>query len=433
MRLPGAAVVAPRAALTRGGRDDFVGAFADDMPRPKTPQKKTPVHSGDAGPTGRAPVLGIVGGGQLARMLAQAASELGLSVAIIEKARAVPAASVAATTLVGDWNTPDALRALGREADVVTLENEFVDAGALAALERDGVTLYPASAAIDLIQDKLRQREVLRDARLPVPEFCAVDSLDDLKRAGETLGWPLMLKTRRNGYDGKGNATVRDLDDVPRAWQVLGAGAMPLLAEGFCRFRCELAVIVCRGRDGRMVSYPVVETIQRDHICHVVKAPAALPAAVARRAAAVARRAVEAFGLVGSVGVELFLMPDGRIVVNELAPRVHNSGHYTIEACACSQFENHVRAVLGWPLGSPAMVAPAAVMVNLLGHGDGPGHPTGLEAALAVPGVHVHLYGKSRSVRGRKMGHLTVLGPAPGPALSRARRAARLLRFGGPS
>lgn len=376
-------------------------------------------------------MLGIVGGGQLARMLAQAASELGVSVAVLELERAVPAASVAATTHLGDWNTPEVLQAFGPSADVVTLENEFVDAGSLADMERAGVVLHPGSVTIGAIQDKLRQREVLQAAGLPVPHFVAVPDLEALHEAGRRFGWPLMLKKRRNGYDGKGNATVRGGGDAGRAWLHLGAGSQPLLAEEFCRFRCELAVMVCRGRDGRMVSYPVVETIQRDHICHVVKAPASVSSVIARRATRIARRAVEAFGAVGCVGVELFLMDDGRLVINELAPRVHNSGHYTIEACACSQFENHVRAVLGWPLGSTRMVAPAAVMVNLLGAGEGPGRPRGIERALAVPGAHVHVYGKVRSAAGRKMGHVTALGTSLRAALRTARGAARCIHFGG--
>jgi len=381
---------------------------------------------------GAAPVLALVGGGQLARMLALAAVPLGVQVVAIERSREVPVAGVSSRLLVGDWNQPKPLLELARGVTAVTLENEFVDADALAELELQQVPLFPGAACMRLVQDKVRQREVLAAAGLPTPRFAGVTDAVALERLGGQWGWPVMLKRRRNGYDGKGNYTVRAAAEVGRAWEVLGAGGAALLAEEFCPFKCELAVMVCRGRDGKMVTYPVVETVQRDHICHIVKAPAAVPQAVARRAAALARRAVEAFGGVGSFGVELFMMADGALVINELAPRVHNSGHYTIEACECSQFENHVRAVLGWPLGSSAMVAPAAVMINLLGAGDGPGQPAGLERALAVPGAHVHLYGKARSAAGRKMGHVTALGANPQQALVRARRAARELVFGAP-
>jgi 5-(carboxyamino)imidazole ribonucleotide synthase len=179
--------------------------------------------------------------------------------------------------------------------------------------------------------------------------------------------------------------------------------------------------------------YPVVETMQRDHICHLVKAPAGIPDELAGRAAALARRAVEVVGGVGSFGVEMFLSAAGDLAINELAPRVHNSGHYTIEACACSQFENHVRAVLGWPLGDPRMVAPAAVMVNLLGNDKSSGQPRGLDAALRVTGARVHLYGKRMSGPGRKMGHITVLADAVAAAQAAAERAAALITFGSPS
>jgi 5-(carboxyamino)imidazole ribonucleotide synthase len=200
--------------------------------------------------------------------------------------------------------------------------------------------------------------------------------------------------------------------------------------EQFCPFERELAVMVTRGLDGRSVVYPVVDTVQRDHICHTVTAPARLDPEIAARAAELGARAAAAIQGVGSIGIELFLLRDGTIVINEMAPRVHNSGHYTIEACVCSQFENHIRAVLGWPLGSPALRAPAAAMVNLLGAGDGPAMPAGLDQALAVPGAHVHIYGKERSVKGRKMGHITALGDTVDEALARAKIAAAGLRFG---
>ena len=187
-------------------------------------------------------------------------------------------------------------------------------------------------------------------------------------------------------------------------------------------------MIITRAADGREAFYPVVDTVQRDHVCHLVRAPAACSPEVRATAAGIAGRAVAAVGAVGSFGVELFQLADGSILVNELAPRVHNSGHYSIEACTCSQFENHVRAVLGWPLGSPELRAPA-VMVNLLGTGPGPGHPRGLAEALAVPGAHVHLYGKDRSAAGRKLGHVTATGATVAAAEAAALQSASHLHF----
>jgi 5-(carboxyamino)imidazole ribonucleotide synthase len=375
--------------------------------------------------------LGIIGGGQLAKMLAQSASQFGCDVVILERNEHSPASNLASETVLGDWDNPDTLLALGKLVDVVTLENEFVDADSLAALEKFGHTLWPSSATVRLVQDKLLQKRALAEAGLPVPRFAPAPDSASVAAAATDFGWPLVLKKRRNGYDGKGNFTVRSAGDIDAAWAQLNGGGNALFVEEFCPFTMELAMMITRGRDGATACYPVVETVQRDHICHLVKAPAPVPAELAARAADIARKAVETVGCVGAMGVEMFLDRDGKILINELAPRVHNSGHYTIEGCVCSQFENHVRAVLGWPLGSPALRAPAAVMVNLLGAASGTGAPHGLARALAVPGAHPHIYGKSLSAPGRKMGHLTTLGNTLEDALATAQRAADFIKFGG--
>jgi 5-(carboxyamino)imidazole ribonucleotide synthase len=374
--------------------------------------------------------LGIIGGGQLAKMTAQAAAQLGCEVVILERQAEFPAGCVAARTLTGDWDDPDSLLDLALLADVVTLENEFVDAGVLAILEQRGHTLWPSSTTMRLIQDKFVQKQTLAAVGLPVPRMRATERMEDVAAVASEWGFPLLLKARRNAYDGKGNVTLRSVGEIEAAWHKLrGHCGNPLFAEQFCPFTRELAVIVTRGVDGEVAIYPVVETVQRDHICHVVRMPAPVAPDIAGRAAELARRAVATVAGVGSFGVEMFLRDDGQILVNELAPRVHNSGHYTIEACACSQFENHVRAVLGWPLGSPTPYAPAAVMVNLLASADRPGRPQGLTAALSVPGAHIHIYGKARAADGRKMGHVTALGATAEAALDVARRAAGCLRF----
>jgi 5-(carboxyamino)imidazole ribonucleotide synthase len=375
--------------------------------------------------------LGIVGGGQLAKMIAQSALQLGCEVVVLERNDHSPAAILTRETVIGDWDNPDSLLRLGSMVDVVTLENEFVDADSLAALEKFGHKLWPTSATIRLVQDKLLQKQALEKAGLPLPKFRAVDDKNAIADAAKEFGWPMVLKKRRNGYDGKGNFTLRSAADIDEAWRQLGGDTNSLYVEAFCPFTMELAVMITRSQTGEMASYPLVETIQHNHICHVVKAPAPVPSPVATRAVEVARKAVETVGGVGSVGVELFLTKDGQILINEMAPRVHNSGHYTIEGCVCSQFENHVRAVLGWPLGSTTMLAPAVVMVNMLGAGKGTGAPLGISKALAVPGAHVHVYGKSISASGRKMGHVTALGKTAEEALGIARKAADLIQFGG--
>ncbi len=374
--------------------------------------------------------LGIIGGGQLARMTALAAYPLGIDVVVLERAEDCPAGALAADTVVGDYGDVEALARLAAGVDVVTVENEFIDAALLAELERRGARLLPTAESMRLVQDKLLQKQALAAAGLAVPRFRAVEARADVIAAAADFGWPLLLKVRRNGYDGKGNATVAGPAEVEAAWQALGGRG--LYVEEHCPFEKELAVIVTRSRTGDTAAYPVVETVQRDHVCHEVTVPAAVAPAARDAAAGVALRAIEAVGGTGTFGVELFLLPGDRVVVNELAPRVHNSGHYTIEAALCSQFENHVRAVFGLPLGSTSLVAPAAAMVNLLGTGPGSGAARGLEAALAVPGAHLHLYGKRASGRGRKMGHVTALGDTVEDALARAREAARAIGFGDP-
>ena len=381
-------------------------------------------------PPTTSPTLGLVGGGQLAKMLAQAAQQFGCEVVVLERASNTPAAHLARTTLLGDWDDPANLLKLGAQVDVTTLENEFVASESLAALEHAGHAVWPSARTIRLVQDKLLQKEALAGAGLPLPRFVAVAEPADIAAAAQNFGWPLVLKKRRNGYDGKGNATLRSAADITSAWAELGGGVGALYVEEFCPFVAELAIMIVRGRAGESVAYPLVETVQQNHICHLVKAPAAVAPEIGRRASEIARLAVESVGMVGAMGVEMFLLADGTVLVNELAPRVHNSGHYTIEACVCSQFENHVRAVLGWPLGDPSLLAPAAVMVNLLGAGPGSGTPHGLPQALAIPGSHPHVYGKAHSQTGRKMGHLTVLGQTLPEALEKARHAAGLIRFG---
>ena len=374
--------------------------------------------------------IGIIGGGQLAKMAALSAMELGCEVVILEKTQNTPSSSLAADILYGDWDEPDNLLALAKKVDVISLENEFVDANSLKKLEDAGHTLFPGSKTIGLVQDKLIQKQTLSAEGIPVAPFYAVNSQQDIEDKASRLGWPLVLKARRNGYDGKGNATLNTSADISNAWEKLDGDNRELYVEGFCKFSAELAVMVTRSADGQMVNYPVVESVQKNHICHIVRAPAQVDAAIAKEATELARKAVTAIGGVGTIGVEMFLTEDNTIILNEMAPRVHNSGHYTIEACECSQFENHVRAILRLPLGSSKMVSNAAVMINLLAEEQGTGYPVGIEQALAVDGAHVHVYGKAASNIGRKMGHITALGDSLEQAEQIAEHAAKCIRFG---
>lgn len=368
--------------------------------------------------------VGIVGGGQLARMTAERAAKLGVTVAVLDPARSCPAAAFAMEHVHGAFDDARALRRLVERCRVTTLDIEKADAVELGRLESQGHRILPRPSVLATIQDKLEQRRFLADRGLPVPRFADLPdpSLDAMRR----FGFPLVQKLRRGGYDGRGVAMVSEPSDWTR--RLRG----PSMVEERIAIDRELAVLVARGLDGETATYPVVELFA-DGSTHVLDAlvfPANLEKTVARRARSLARRAVEALDGVGIFAVELFLDTAGKVWINEISPRPHNAGHVTIEAAATCQFEQHLRAILGLPLGDTGVVRPAA-MVNLLGPDglEGPARIEGLVEALEIPGVRLHLYGKATVRPGRKMGHLTALHDDPRRALDRVRRARARIRF----
>lgn len=300
---------------------------------------------------------------------------------------------------------------------------------------------HPSPAAIRVIQDKCAQKEHFAAAGVPLPAFRAVGDIGELEEAARELGLPLMLKAKRLAYDGRGNAVAKTSEDLASAAASLGGFEAGLYVEQWAPFVAELAVMVARGAGGETVCYPVVETKHRDSILDIVEAPAAVPLRVREKALAAAEAAVQALpgDVRGVFGVELFLMPDGAVLLNEVAPRPHNSGHYTIEACDCSQFENHVRAVLGWPLGDGAMRVGGSVMYNLIGEREDAAEGAevahaALGGALATAGVSAHWYDKGEVRKARKSGHLTSVGrtmPEARAAMEAARRASEALLAGG--
>jgi 5-(carboxyamino)imidazole ribonucleotide synthase len=373
--------------------------------------------------------VGIVGAGQLARMLCQAAVGLGVTPRLLAADPIDSAALVDPDVLVGDPGSLAALRALAASCGVTTFDHELVDPDHLAALEAEGHVLRPGAATAAVVVDKRRQREVVGGLGLFQPAWRALptdvgEAADGVRAHAAEHGWPVVLKAARGGYDGRGVRVVAGPDDVDVA--VASMGGAPLLVEEGIAIVVEVAVQVARRPGGEVVAYPVVETVQRDGICVEVVAPATVDPGVAAAADDAARRIAEAIGLVGLLAVELFVDGGGRVTVNELAVRPHNSAHHTIESCETSQFENHLRAVLDLPLGSPALRAPHAVMVNVLGPADGSDPADRLAAALAVPGAHVHLYAKGAKP-GRKLGHVTVCGADADDVRDRARRAAAAL------
>jgi len=366
-----------------------------------------------------APVVGMVGGGQLARMTHQAAIALGLSLRVLADRRDDSAALVVADVEIGAADDLTAVTRFAKACDVVTFDHEHVPPDHLRALVGDGLTLRPGPGALLHAQDKLVQRRRLSDLGIPVPAFVPVSSADDVARFAAEHGWPVVLKAVRGGYDGRG---VWVLDELPDQLPLV-----PLYVEERVPIVHELAVQVARRPSGEMRAWTVVETVQSDGICVEVVAPAPrISPALAADAERIAMRLAEELDVTGLLAVELFEAPGG-LLVNELAMRPHNSGHWTIDGARTSQFEQHLRAVLDWPLGDTSLLAPITVMVNLLG-GEHTDFAITLPAALgAVPQAHVHLYGKEPRP-GRKLGHVTVTGDNLVEAREQAREAVRILR-----
>jgi len=369
--------------------------------------------------------VGVLGGGQLGRMMAWAAHRLGVKlVALDGGGRESPAGQASHDALEGSFRDPKSIRELSDMCDTLTVEIEHIDTATLEELSKEGKEVQPLPSTLRLIQDKYVQKVELAKHGVPLPEFEKIDTADDLRACGKKWEYPLMLKSRLGAYDGKGNAVVHDETEIEAAIEKLGGvkeGA--LYVERWAPYVKELAVMVARGRKNEIRAHPVVETIQKDNVCHTVIAPAQVSSDVLKRASEVAQKAIAVLPGRGIYGVELFLMPDGHVLLNEIAPRPHNSGHYTIEACVTDQFEQHLRAVLGLPLGDPSMKVGAAIMVNSLGQASGvEGFAKAYNphvSALTVSGTTPHWYGKSGCRPGRKMGHVTIVAPTMAEALRR--------------
>ncbi len=355
--------------------------------------------------------LGILGGGQLAKMIALESYRLGLEVAIIENGAHSPAGDMTKLEFTEGWHNQINLDEFIKASDIVTLENEFIEPEILEYIS-NFINVFPSAKTMRFVQDKFNQKTVFFNNNIPVPDFSSVDTIEEASKFGEKFGYPFLIKTRTLGYDGYGNYTVKNIDDISTAFAKFSSDGKQrkLMAERFVDFKRELAVMVARSLSGEIAVYPVVETIQENHICKVVLAPADITAEQKNIAQEIAVKCVESIDGIGIFGVEMFEDSNGEIIVNEIAPRPHNSGHYTIEACRTSQFENVIRAITGLPLGSTEMIAPAACMVNLLGERDGSGIPADVSKALSYGKIKLHLYNKKSSRKGRKMGHITALG-----------------------
>lgn len=375
----------------------------------------------------RFPTIGILGGGQLGRMTALAAMRMGIHVKTLSPTPSGPVAMLG-EAVVGDWTDEEVMRAFIKGCDVVTVESEWAPAEVAETVSDGSVAVWPSSQTLLTIRHKGRQKDAIRDAGIPVGAYLACTSLKEARAALTAFGGKAVAKKYEGSYDGYGNATVTSVSELESAWEDLSAED-GLLMEAFVPFVRELAVMVARRPGGESVVYPVVETEQKDHRCHAVTAPARVRPETAEAARKAALEAASAVNLVGMLGVEFFELGDGSILLNELAPRPHNTGHYTIEACYASQFENHARSILDLPLGSPDMRMPAAVMINILGHRAGSVRTDGYTDALSHEGAGIHLYGKAETRPKRKMGHVTVTGSDPDILRAEAEAAASAIQL----
>lgn len=373
--------------------------------------------------------IGILGGGQLGRMFAIAARRMGYRVHALDPAPDCPTGQVADVEWSANYDDIGTAVKFASAVDVVTFEFENVPYETLQAVA-EIVPVYPAPLVLDTTRHRLREKTFLSTHGYPVAPFRAVASVDELRAAVSALGLPSILKTATFGYDGKGQTKLTSADDVEGAWDRLG---QPLgVLEGYVGFSCELSVIVARGRNGALATFDVAENLHTNHILDVTVVPARVPEATKKNAVDLAISVARSLDLVGVLAVEMFLVDDGtpagKLIVNELAPRPHNSGHFSFDACSTSQFEQQLRAVCGLPLGDVTLFRPAA-MANLLGEEWAHGEPR-FDEALAVPGVKLHLYGKTEPRPGRKMGHLCAVADTVDEARARVVEARRRLRPG---
>ncbi|PUB84423.1 MAG: 5-(carboxyamino)imidazole ribonucleotide synthase [gamma proteobacterium symbiont of Ctena orbiculata] len=370
--------------------------------------------------------IGLIGGGQLGRMMVKAAKRLGCTCVVLDPYPGSPAGQVAGHQIIGGYHDPAKLRELAESCDVVTFELENIDTETLIQLEREGHRINPAPALLSVLQDKLSQKQFLAHNGIPTAEF--VEMPEPELQAFESFGFPLVQKARRGGYDGRGVSVMPVAEDFDKHLPVAS------LVERFVDAKKELAVMVARNQEGECIAYPTVEMCFRpgENVLDLLLCPAAVSAEIAAAAEALATRTIDALQGVGVFGVEMFLTRNDQLLVNEIAPRTHNSGHHTIEACITDQFEQHLRAILGLPLGATDLLSPAA-MINLLGDSVAHGRPVieNMAAALSIKGVCLHLYGKAEVTPYRKMGHVTVLDPDLDAARNKAERVRDLIKISG--
>ena len=379
--------------------------------------------------SGSYPRVGVVGGGQLAKMLALEAKKMGLRVVFLDPAEKPPALTVSDKHIKADFSDEKALNELAKESDYITYELEWADAELLKKLELKGAKINPSSETLKIIQSKLSQRNFLKKNKLPVPSFYEINNLNELRKRFKEFNGKAMLKLSRGSYDGKGNIELNDEKKLDEIYEKVKGKEM--FIEEWVDFEKELSVMVARNVSGEIKAYPVVENIHNESILDTTIVPAQISNELKEKAKEIAVKVLDKLKGAGVYGIELFLSRKKEILINEIAPRVHNSGHYTIEACKTSQFEQHLRAIMDLPLGSTELLS-NAVMINILGTGKtGKFKFIGLKDLMKIDGANIHIYGKEESREKRKMGHVTILDLNIESALKKAEKAKKIIKMEG--
>jgi 5-(carboxyamino)imidazole ribonucleotide synthase len=364
-------------------------------------------------------------------MIALAAKRMALKVCVLDPSICCPSSSVSDELIVADFKDAQAIKKLASKSDVVTYEIELANTRALMDLASKNRNLVnPSPRTLRIIQDKYKQKLFLSKFGLRVPPFTLIKSKEDLSQASRDYGFPTILKARYDSYDGRGNYTIRSEVDIPRACSLIGLEEKSML-EKYVDFRQEISIMVARNLNGQIAAFPVAENLHRNHILEMSIIPARVSDKVAKRAKKMAEQTLDALGGAGIFGIEMFVTQDDEVVINEIAPRPHNSGHYSIEACSISQFEQHIRAILNLPLIEPRLLCSAAVMLNLLGPNgfEGAYAIRGLRKAFSMPGLNLHIYGKKLSKPRRKLGHITIVGDSVEKALANAMDIKKVIKI----
>lgn len=371
--------------------------------------------------------IGIIGGGQLGKMIAQEAKRMSFKVIILDPLKSCPAAAVVDEQIVADFKDRSAIRSIASKCEILTYEIELADSSALKELEIRKHEIYPSSSILHIIQNKHRQKSYLKRKNIPVPEFELIDGKTKLKNLATKFGFPLLVKACEDSYDGRGNTLIRSKGDLLKWYHQ--SNQKKYMVERIIKFRKELSVMVARGKDGQVESFPVAENIHNNNsILEISIIPARVSKSIQRKAIEIAESTAAALGGTGIFGVEMFLTSNNKLLVNEVSPRPHNSGHYSIEACSVSQFEQHLRAILNLPLSKPKLLS-SAVMINILGSPDsrGPYRLRGLKSFYSIQGAKLHLYGKTTSKFNRKLGHIIITASNVTKALRKAKKARKVL------